>query len=71
MCISEFNNVSNFVFYCNKNETKYFEILFVNSFLILRNKTKLIVNKIVRFRISLWEVRVAVWVQLPKFCISL
>ena len=45
MRLSEFNNVSNFVFYCKKkkkNETKYLEIMFLNSFPILRNKTELI-----------------------------
>ena len=46
MRLSEFNNVSNFVFYCKKKkkkkEKKYLEIMFLNSFPILRNKTELI-----------------------------
>ena len=46
MRLSEFNNVSNFVFYCKKKkkkkETNYIEIIFFNYFPILRNKTELI-----------------------------
>ena len=53
-------------FFIVKNETKYSKSYF---FPILRNKSKLMMN--VRFRISLWEIRMAVWVQLSKFSISL
>ena len=54
------------LFFIVKNETKYSKSYF---FPILRNKSKLMMN--VRFRISLWEIRMAVWVQLSKFSNSL
>ena len=66
MCIPKFNNVSNFVFHAKKRNKISRNHFFLP---ILRNKTKLMMS--VRFRISLWEIQMAVWVQLSKFSISL
>ena len=67
MCIPKFNNVSNFVFHAKKKKNKVSRNHIF--FPILRNKTKLMMS--VRFGISLWEIQMAVWVQLSKFSISL
>ena len=67
MCIPKFNNVSNFVFHAKKKTKQSISKSYFCP--ILRNKTKLMMS--VRFGISLWEIQMAVWVQLSKFSISL
>ena len=71
MYISEFNNVSSLVFHGKKNETKYLKIPKDHIYKFFPILTKLYWWEIVRFGISLWELRMAVWVQLSEFCISL
>ena len=45
MCISELNNVSNFVFHCKKKRNSASRnLIFKVFFPILRNKTKLMIN---------------------------
>ena len=55
-------------FFFVKNETRYLKIIFLIFFPFLKNKIKLMIN--VRFWTCLWEIQMAIWVQLPKFCIS-